>query len=451
MAWKGADPNADPPVEGAVAIENWEGACLSDYSATLLEQESIVQDYVTSTWTYAQAKISFSRIPTGFMTNYFLPAMLLVFMSYLGFYIDPAATPARVALGMLTMVVVMTNTVALTRLLPPSTTPSWLIRFMTVSFYFNIVAMTEQIMVSFGNSIKRWQDAQLKLLQAHQNWAEAFGDMARNKVKLTQLWAEWVVGGGNTITKVQFRDGVHDILGFLAPVAEINRLFAVIDVDASGSLTFDEVHDAAIEGRFHSFSMAAAVGRGGGGDADADRDAAEAEGIDAAEDAEAGQQAAPKSTTLMNTAKSPSSSNTQLVNPAKPPDRRWSSYAHTEKTQARARTPAGLFGCLCCLGYLLGRPMLGDNSVQLQRNYREGAARALKQGAVWKFKVFVLFPIVGNIRFLDQLFRVIFPIFYAAFILIHLSEVNFGRDHYALLETAACYRTALGLPELVTE
>ena len=159
------------------ALVNWDGACLTDYAITNMTQESILQDYSTSQWTYAKADVIFTRVPVTMMTSYFIPALLLVFISYLGFYIDPTATPGRVALGMLCMVwsqpretpiplsalletrtlasadvtarhfyppplsqvVVMTNMVALSRALPPSPTPSWIIRFITVSFYFNVL------------------------------------------------------------------------------------------------------------------------------------------------------------------------------------------------------------------------------------------------------------------------------------------------------------------------
>ena len=223
--------------ENAVAIANWDGACLADYAATNLTQQSILQDYVTSTWTYAHATVSFTRNPTIFMSNYFVPAVLLVFISYLGFFIDPIATPARVALGMLTMVVVMTNTVALSSRLPPSTTPSWLIRFLTISFYFNAVAMAEQIFVSFGNSLQKWQDAQFKQITANETWMEALGRLSRDARSTVEATIKgWHLDGHHQISKTQFRRGIREAFGFMAPEDQVNRLYDAIRKTSKGKL-----------------------------------------------------------------------------------------------------------------------------------------------------------------------------------------------------------------------
>lgn len=95
----------------ATAMANWnsEGNCLAEWFATSQEQEDQLQVYETASYSYAVASISFTRSPKMWLLTYLIPAVVLVIVSYLGFFIDPAATPARVALGMLCLVVVMTN------------------------------------------------------------------------------------------------------------------------------------------------------------------------------------------------------------------------------------------------------------------------------------------------------------------------------------------------------
>lgn len=81
-------------------------------------------------------------------------------ISYLGFYIDPSMTPARVALGMLCLVVVMTSRASLLATLPPTGTTPWLVRCTEGALYFNLLAMAEQIAVSFGLQSRKWLEAQ---------------------------------------------------------------------------------------------------------------------------------------------------------------------------------------------------------------------------------------------------------------------------------------------------
>ena len=76
--------------------------------------------YTTANYTYASASLDFTRAPQLYMTSYFLPSVVMVVISSLGFYMDPIATPARVALGMLSLLVVLTNYIALTNALPPT-------------------------------------------------------------------------------------------------------------------------------------------------------------------------------------------------------------------------------------------------------------------------------------------------------------------------------------------
>lgn len=167
IQWRTTDDN--PPVE-KVAFANWQGACLAEWHATKLEQLSELQVYVGANYTYARAEIDFTRAPAVWLLSYLMPTVLAAMLSYTGFFIDPVATPARVALGMLSVLVVMTNFVSLADKLPPTVGLPWLARFLLYSFFFNVFAMIEQVMVSFGNNIQRWLDAQFKNLALHTGW-----------------------------------------------------------------------------------------------------------------------------------------------------------------------------------------------------------------------------------------------------------------------------------------
>ena len=66
--------------------------------------------------------------------------------------LKPSATPARVALGMITMLACVTNSIALSYQMP-SAKMTWLGRFVLLSLVFNLVAFTEQVLVRVERTI----------------------------------------------------------------------------------------------------------------------------------------------------------------------------------------------------------------------------------------------------------------------------------------------------------
>ena len=131
---------------GTVAMAGWHDSCLSSWVATALEARSVEKVYSSGTYTYAEATLDFTRIPdkcalqpplrallrmlthiahcalpaglavrlhillrhpsawmapppARYVLNYMLQSIVMVIISWLGFLIDPTATPARVALG----------------------------------------------------------------------------------------------------------------------------------------------------------------------------------------------------------------------------------------------------------------------------------------------------------------------------------------------------------------
>ena len=78
-------------------------------------------------------------------------------------------------------------------------------------------------------------------------------------------------------------------------------------------------------------------------------------------------------------------------------------------------------------------------TLAVREDYRAVAELDLDRGRIWAFKVFTLFPLLKYLSQLDFVFRVVFPIAYVINLMIYMSEVNFGRDQIALLETSPCY------------
>ena len=88
---------------------------------------------------------------------------------------------------------------------------------------------------------------------------------------------------------------------------------------------------------------------------------------------------------------------------------------------------------------------LGKESNAMRKLYRTRAMKTLEKSSMWYFKLFTLFPMLRNLRYMDQVFRVVFPLAYVIFVIIHLAEVNFGADQYALLRQSSCYETAMSM------
>ena len=103
---------------GRDAFGSWgaQSACPSAWSVTAVRQTNELEEWPSGNYTYAQAVLDFTRSgrDTHFYLNrFYLPGLMLVALSYLGFFINPVATPARVALGVITILATLTNLISL--------------------------------------------------------------------------------------------------------------------------------------------------------------------------------------------------------------------------------------------------------------------------------------------------------------------------------------------------
>jgi hypothetical protein len=162
----------------------------------------------------ATATVSFTRVPSSLISMYFVPSMFFVFLSCLGFFINPAATPARVALGIITILTVITNRNAHAKELP-TTQETWLARVLDMSLYINLAAFFEQVIVNLGMMIHKW------LVDYKARSAEA--------LKVAHAGLAGPVAGS------------EELLRRLASCSEeIGHLFEIYDVDQDGMISRKE-------------------------------------------------------------------------------------------------------------------------------------------------------------------------------------------------------------------
>ena len=102
------------------ALAGWDTQrCSSEWAAVAMHQENAENVYPLGTFSYAKASVTFVRAqPENIVNRYVFVGVALVFLSYLGAWINPAATPARVALSIITILTVVNNYQSLMLQLP---------------------------------------------------------------------------------------------------------------------------------------------------------------------------------------------------------------------------------------------------------------------------------------------------------------------------------------------
>lgn len=216
-----------------VAPEGW--------SRPTIESNQTVLSYASRQYAFTVATFSFRRLPVMYIATYVFPCIASVVMSSFGFFIQQDAAPARTGLGIVAMLIVLTNYLALTKGLPPgggSLTRSvpWLCRLSLGSFFWTVAALVILVLSSFGFQVSQWLER--KLNQLHQvDWQDA---LLRERDTLIALLYEWDHDKSGHISKREFRKGV-EALGVYAPREEINEIFDILDRDGDGRIDFHEL------------------------------------------------------------------------------------------------------------------------------------------------------------------------------------------------------------------
>ena len=78
-----------------------------------------------------------------YIINTYLPSFLLVLLSWLSFYIDPEATPARTSLGAVIILTITTQRSTLTNSMPPGSTTNAIDVWMFTCLFYVFGALVE--------------------------------------------------------------------------------------------------------------------------------------------------------------------------------------------------------------------------------------------------------------------------------------------------------------------
>ena len=105
------------------------------------------------------------------------------------------------------------------------------------SFMFNVVAMVEQITVSFGLQSAKWLAKERDAVKKSLPWKKALVLVKHLVISIFHLWDE---NGDGKLTRVEFRHGIQR-LGFEASATECNDLFNRFDVDGDNRIDLNEL------------------------------------------------------------------------------------------------------------------------------------------------------------------------------------------------------------------
>ena len=421
-----------PEVE---AIANWNSPanCISGWVVTAHAQEDVVQSFSSGNYTYAKATLAFTRQPKAFLLNYFMQSAVMVVISWLGFLIDPEATPARVALGIITVMVVLQNYIALSRELPAPDDDhwTWLGWFVLVSFLFNVLAFVEQVLVSFGLQAKRWLDKQRRDIESLRSWKDALHGQTG---ALMKLFYEWDHNKDGVISKKEFRRGVKMLIP-TAPLPEVNALFDTYDIDKTDSMSLTELanmladiskaeHKVSDSAKAPETRQAVLVRAQTARDAEAEGDVPQLHVTTQSK----GERASPTLSPGLSRDTRGSEDSARVST------REDTSHVVLEQTRSKSRFRQ----VNLAINLALSTKQPANTSIALRRQMRTLTKTELEKDNLWMLKTYFTFPCVAWLRHLDHISRLLFPVAYIVFVLAHLSQVDFGRAHSEKLLNGNC-------------
>ena len=99
----------------------------------------VLDVYVAGNYSYTKACIRIERLSAIYVVQIAL-ACLIVLLSYLGSWINPAGAPGRIALGIISVLIVANNYQSVQASLPSVAYSVFLMDFLMGALVFNVVA-----------------------------------------------------------------------------------------------------------------------------------------------------------------------------------------------------------------------------------------------------------------------------------------------------------------------
>ena len=124
----------------------------------ILQKDKVAEEYSTGSYSALEVFVELTRESSSYNIYLAIP-IVMVSLSYLGFWVNPAATPARVALGIISILTVVTNMHSLRKETPPLPYNTWIDLLVFTCLAFNLMAFIEQVAVNVGLKAQAAYDA----------------------------------------------------------------------------------------------------------------------------------------------------------------------------------------------------------------------------------------------------------------------------------------------------
>ncbi|XP_031562314.1 glycine receptor subunit alpha-3-like [Actinia tenebrosa] len=145
------DYNWDGKASKAIIVIN---KAMNEFDLSGFETSKEIYPYVTGRWTHLTATFSFSRRLGYSLIQVYAPTLLIVMLSWLSFWISQDAVPARVALGVTTVLTIVTLMGSFRSQVPKVSYIKAIDLFFIVSFIFVFGAVLEYVVVLLCTAVR---------------------------------------------------------------------------------------------------------------------------------------------------------------------------------------------------------------------------------------------------------------------------------------------------------
>ena len=421
--------------------------CLSDWIVTHIAARNTTYTFASGDYTYAEAEVEFTRVPSSLISVYFIPSIFFVMLSSLGFFINPAATPARVALGVITILAVITNRNALDRELP-SAKSTWLSSFLYVSLIFNLFAFVEQVLVNLGIALHAWvlqnrkrtADAQQAARKGLEGTYTDAGLLLERivawRLEIVPMFEVLDVDSDGMVSSKEFRYMLHTHLGVDADSKVLDECFHRLSGEKKSTVSRTTllVKLTKLARRSHQAGQKAFLARADSMGSDAMRAAAQrglalggAVGHTPAGDAGTGEEMDEEERQALE---DPIRVEIQQGACTQARDSRAADAASVTFADEASERASESF-----------RDSIRTHTAKRHRkiHLRDKAVRVLEKRLLSRKAKLAAFPCLAHMQFLDHYMRVLVPLAYAIVVVYYFSLVGFGRVAYDKLTRVPCY------------
>ncbi|XP_072173895.1 glycine receptor subunit alpha-3-like [Diadema setosum] len=125
------------------------GLSIPSFKMTKIETKNITVPYSTGNFSLAVVQFHFQRQMQSFLLTVYIPSILLVTVAWLSFCIDAQAAPARVSLGITTVLTITTMTAGIQESLPVVTYAKAIDIWLAACLVFVFVALLEYALANY--------------------------------------------------------------------------------------------------------------------------------------------------------------------------------------------------------------------------------------------------------------------------------------------------------------